>query len=63
MAAGFAAAVAQPVFSMHIRDSFFVASSTNLFGSGFDLGTPNHTFNKWFDAFMHRLDVNGFLKS
>jgi len=32
-------------------------------GHGFGLGNPNRTSNKWFDAFIHWLDVNGFLKS
>ncbi|WP_347332778.1 alpha/beta hydrolase [Marinimicrobium locisalis] len=32
-------------------------------GHGFGLGNPNRTSNKWFDAFMHWLDVNGFLKA
>lgn len=32
-------------------------------GHGFGLGNPDRTSNKWFDAFMHWLDVNGFLKS
>lgn len=31
-------------------------------GHGFGLGNPNRTSNKWFDAFMHWVDVNGFLK-
>lgn len=31
-------------------------------GHGFGLGNPDRTSNKWFDAFMHWLDVNGFLK-
>ncbi len=31
-------------------------------GHGFGLGNPNRTSNKWFDAFTHWLDVNGFLK-
>ncbi|WP_153800788.1 alpha/beta hydrolase [Foetidibacter luteolus] len=31
-------------------------------GHGFGLGNPNRTSNKWFDAFMHWLEVNGFLK-
>jgi len=31
-------------------------------GHGFGLGNPNRTSNRWFDAFMHWLDVNGFLK-
>ena len=30
-------------------------------GHGFGLGNPNRTSNKWFDAFLHWLDVNGFL--
>lgn len=29
-------------------------------GHGFGLGNPNRTSNRWFDAFMHWLDVNGF---
>jgi acetyl esterase/lipase len=32
-------------------------------GHGFGLGNPDRTSNKWFDAFMHWLDVNGFVKS
>ena len=32
-------------------------------GHGFGLGNPDRTSNKWFDAFIHWLDVNGFLKS
>ena len=32
-------------------------------GHGFGLGNPDRTSNKWFDAFMHWLDVNGFLKA
>lgn len=31
-------------------------------GHGFGLGNLNRTSNKWFDAFMHWLAVNGFLK-
>lgn len=31
-------------------------------GHGFGLGNPNRTSNRWFDAFTHWLDVNGFLK-
>ncbi|MGB3610766.1 MAG: alpha/beta hydrolase [Cellvibrio sp.] len=31
-------------------------------GHGFGLGNPDRTSNKWFDAFMHWLDVNGFTK-
>jgi acetyl esterase/lipase len=30
-------------------------------GHGFGLGNPNRTSNRWFDAFAHWLDVNGFL--
>ena len=32
-------------------------------GHGFGLGNPDRTSNRWFDAFMHWLDVNGFLKA
>jgi acetyl esterase/lipase len=32
-------------------------------GHGFGLGNPNRTSNRWFDAFTHWLDVNGFLAS
>jgi acetyl esterase/lipase len=32
-------------------------------GHGFGLGNPNRTSNKWFDAFTHWLDVNGFMKA
>jgi dienelactone hydrolase len=32
-------------------------------GHGFGLGNPDRTSNKWFDAFIHWLDVNGFLAS
>jgi dienelactone hydrolase len=31
-------------------------------GHGFGLGNPDRTSNKWFDAYIHWLDVNGFLK-
>lgn len=31
-------------------------------GHGFGLGNPNRTSNTWFDAFIHWLDVNGFLE-
>jgi acetyl esterase/lipase len=31
-------------------------------GHGFGLGNPNRTSNKWFDAFIHWLDVNKFLE-
>ncbi|MFW5899482.1 MAG: alpha/beta hydrolase [Jiangellaceae bacterium] len=30
-------------------------------GHGFGLGNPDRTSNRWFDAFMHWLDVNGLL--
>jgi acetyl esterase/lipase len=30
-------------------------------GHGFGLGNPNRTSNRWFDAFIHWLDVNKFL--
>ncbi len=30
-------------------------------GHGFGLGNPNRTSNRWFEAFMHWLDVNEFL--
>ncbi|MEJ2402504.1 MAG: alpha/beta hydrolase [Xanthomonadales bacterium] len=30
-------------------------------GHGFGLGNPDRTSNIWFDAFIHWLDVNGFL--
>lgn len=30
-------------------------------GHGFGLGNPDRTSNRWFDAFMHWLEVNGFL--
>jgi acetyl esterase/lipase len=30
-------------------------------GHGFGLGNPDRTSNKWFDAFIHWLDVNKFL--
>lgn len=32
-------------------------------GHGFGLGNPNRTSNRWFDAFIHWLDVNGFLSA
>jgi acetyl esterase/lipase len=32
-------------------------------GHGFGLGNPNRTSNRWFDAFVHWLDVNKFLKA
>lgn len=31
-------------------------------GHGFGLGNPNRTSNRWFDAFLHWLEVNRFLK-
>ncbi len=30
-------------------------------GHGFGLGNPNRTSNRWFDAFIHWLEVNNFL--
>jgi acetyl esterase/lipase len=30
-------------------------------GHGFGLGNPDRTSNRWFDAFVYWLDVNGFL--
>jgi acetyl esterase/lipase len=30
-------------------------------GHGFGLGNPGRTSNRWFDAFTHWLDINGFL--
>lgn len=30
-------------------------------GHGFGLGNPGRTSNRWFDAFMHWLEVNGYL--
>ena len=32
-------------------------------GHGFGLGNPNRTSNRWFDAFIHWLDVNSFLEA
>jgi acetyl esterase/lipase len=32
-------------------------------GHGFGLGNPNRTSNRWFDAFIHWVDVNGFLSA
>ena len=29
-------------------------------GHGFGLGNPDRTSNRWFDAFQHGLEVNGF---
>lgn len=31
-------------------------------GHGFGLGNPDRTSNRWFDAFVHWLDVNNFLE-
>ncbi len=51
-----------------VIDSWFKAGKPVEFhlyqngGHGFGLGNPNRTSNKWFDAFIHWLDVNGFLK-
>ena len=52
-----------------VIDSWFKAGKPVEFhlyqngGHGFGLGNPNRTSNKWFDAFIHWLDVNGFLKA
>ena len=32
-------------------------------GHGFGLGNPDRTSNRWFEAFIYWLDVNGFLKA
>ena len=32
-------------------------------GHGFGLGNPNRTSNRWFDAFIHWLDVNDFIEA
>lgn len=32
-------------------------------GHGFGLGNPDRTSNRWFEAFIHWLDVNGFLSA
>lgn len=32
-------------------------------GHGFGLGNPDRTSNRWFDAFMYWLEVNGFLEA
>lgn len=32
-------------------------------GHGFGLGNPNRTSNRWFDSFMHWLEVNKFLEA
>lgn len=50
-----------------VIDSWFKAGRPvefHLFqtgGHGFGLGNPNRTSNRWFDAFIHWLDVNEFL--
>ena len=52
-----------------VIDSWFKAGKLVEFhlyqngGHGFGLGNPNRTSNKWFDAFIHWLDVNHFLAS
>jgi acetyl esterase/lipase len=50
-----------------VIDSWFKAKRPVEFhlyqngGHGFGLGNPNRTSNKWFDAFIHWLEVNKFL--
>jgi len=50
-----------------VIDSWFKAGKPVEFhlyqngGHGFGLGNPNRTSNKWFDAFIHWLNVNQFL--
>jgi acetyl esterase/lipase len=50
-----------------VIDSWFKAGRPVEFhlyqngGHGFGLGNPNRTSNRWFDAFIHWLDVNDFL--
>ncbi len=50
-----------------VVDSWFKAGKPVEFhlyqngGHGFGLGNPNRTSNRWFDAFVHWLDVNSFL--
>ena len=50
-----------------VIDSWFKAGKPVEFhlyqngGHGFGLGNPNRTSNRWFDAFIHWLDVNEFL--
>lgn len=52
-----------------VVDSWFKAGRPVEFhlyqngGHGFGLGNPNRTSNRWFDAFIHWLDVNGFLSA
>ena len=51
-----------------VIDSWFKAGRPVEFhlyqngGHGFGLGNPNRTSNRWFDAFIHWLGVNGFLE-
>lgn len=50
-----------------VVDSWFKAGRPVEFhlyqngGHGFGLGNPGRTSNRWFDAFIHWLDINGFL--
>jgi acetyl esterase/lipase len=50
-----------------VIDSWFKAGKPVEFhlyqtgGHGFGLGNPDRTSNRWFDAFIHWLDVNDFL--
>ena len=50
-----------------VIDSWFKAGRPVEFhlyqtgGHGFGLGNPNRTSNRWFEAFTHWLEVNGFL--
>ena len=50
-----------------VIDSWFKAGRPVEFhlyqngGHGFGLGNPNRTSNRWFDAFIHWLEVNNFL--
>jgi acetyl esterase/lipase len=50
-----------------VIDSWFKAKRPVEFhlyqngGHGFGLGNPNRTSNRWFDAFIHWLEVNKFL--
>ncbi|WP_026461252.1 alpha/beta hydrolase [Adhaeribacter aquaticus] len=52
-----------------VIDSWFKAGRPVEFhlyqngGHGFGLGNPDRTSNRWFDAFIHWLDVNKFLKA
>lgn len=52
-----------------VIDSWFKAGRPVEFhlyqngGHGFGLGNPGRTSNRWFDAYIHWLDVNGFLKT